>query len=169
MHTKADDLQAFLAVARDQSFTKAAAKIGVTPSALSHRMKALEERLGLRLLARTTRNVAPTEAGARLMQSLTPLFDQIAAEVEALGELRDKPAGTIRITCTDDQIEVCLRSKLAEFLRNYQMHDADGFAQRYASIKASLHNTFFQSRHAMAEGRGVNPQSCRTNRLLVRS
>lgn len=119
MNTKADDLQAFLAVARDQSFTKAAAKLGVTPSALSHRMKTLEERLGLRLLARTTRNVAPTEAGERLLQSLAPLFEQIAAEVEALGELRDKPAGTIRISCTDDQIELCLRPKLAQFLSDY--------------------------------------------------
>lgn len=119
MNTKVDDLQAFLAVARDQSFTKAAAKLGVTPSALSHRMKALEERLGLRLLARTTRNVAPTEAGERLLQSLTPLFEQIATEVEALGELRDKPAGTIRISCTDDQIELCLRPKLAQFLSDY--------------------------------------------------
>ncbi|MGP8289252.1 LysR family transcriptional regulator [Vreelandella zhanjiangensis] len=118
-HSRVDDLQAFLAVARDQSFTKAAAKLGVTPSALSHRMKALEERLGLRLLARTTRNVAPTEAGERLVQSLTPLFDQIAMEVEALGELRDKPAGTIRISCTDDQIALCLRPKMAEFLTNY--------------------------------------------------
>lgn len=118
-HPKVDDLQAFLAIAQDQSFTKAAARIGITPSALSHRMKALEERLGLRLLTRTTRNVAPTEAGERLMQSLTPLFDQIAMEVEALGELRDKPAGTIRISCTDDQIELCLRPRLAEFLENY--------------------------------------------------
>ncbi|NYT73776.1 LysR family transcriptional regulator [Halomonas sp. QX-2] len=118
-HPKVDDLQAFLAIAQDQSFTKAAARIGITPSALSHRMKALEERLGLRLLTRTTRNVAPTEAGERLIQSLTPLFDQIAMEVEALGELRDKPAGTIRISCTDDQIELCLRPRLAEFLENY--------------------------------------------------
>ncbi|HBP41242.1 MAG: LysR family transcriptional regulator [Vreelandella alkaliphila] len=118
-NSRIDDLQAFLAVARDQSFTKAAAKLGVTPSALSHRMKSLEQRLGLRLLARTTRNVAPTEAGERLIQSLTPLFDQIAMEVEALGELRDKPAGTIRISCTDDQIALCLRPKMAEFLENY--------------------------------------------------
>lgn len=113
-NSKIDDLQAFLAVARDQSFTKAAVKLGVTPSALSHRMKSLEQRLGLRLLARTTRNVAPTEAGERLIQSLTPLFDQIAMEVEALGELRDKPAGTIRISCTDDQIELCLRPEFIE-------------------------------------------------------
>lgn len=116
---KTDDLQAFLAVARDQSFTKAAAKLGVTPSALSHSMKALEERLGIRLLSRTTRNVSTTEAGDRLMRSIAPLFEQIAAEVDALGELRDKPAGTIRITCTDDIIELCLRPLLAEFLSTY--------------------------------------------------
>ncbi|WP_416397386.1 LysR family transcriptional regulator [Allohahella sp. A8] len=117
--SKIDGLQAFVAVARDQSFTKAAARLGVTPSALSHSMKALEERLGIRLLARTTRNVSPTEAGERLMRSIAPLFDQIAVEVEALGELRDKPAGTIRITCSDDAIELYLRPKLAEFLKTY--------------------------------------------------
>jgi len=116
---KINDLQAFLAVAREQSFTKAAAELGVTPSALSHAMRALEERLGVRLLARTTRNVAPTEAGERLMHAIAPLFDQITAEVQALGELRDKPAGRIRITCTDDQIELCLRPMLARFLRDY--------------------------------------------------
>jgi len=118
-HAKINDLQAFVAVARDQSFTKAAAKLGITPSALSHAMRGLEERLGIRLLARTTRNVAPTDAGERLLHSIAPLFDQIAAEVEALGELRDKPAGTIRITCTDDQIELCLRPMLAGFLKDY--------------------------------------------------
>lgn len=118
-HAKVDDLQAFLAVAREQSFTKAAARLGITPSALSHTIRALEERLGVRLLARTTRNVAPTEAGDRLMRSIAPLFDQIAAEVEALGELRDKPAGTIRITCTDDTIELYLRPLLSGFLKRY--------------------------------------------------
>jgi len=117
--TKIDDLQAFLAVARDQSFTKAASKIGVTPSALSHTIRALEERLGVRLLARTTRNVAPTEAGEKLMRSIAPLFEQITAEIEALGELREKPRGTIRITCTDDQIEMCVRPMLAGFLKAY--------------------------------------------------
>jgi DNA-binding transcriptional LysR family regulator len=117
--TKVDDLQAFLAVARDQSFTKAAARLSITPSALSHTIRALEERLGVRLLARTTRNVAPTEAGDRLMRSIAPLFDQIAAEVEALGELREKPAGTIRITCTDDAIELYLRPVLGTFLKSY--------------------------------------------------
>ncbi|MBQ5965198.1 LysR family transcriptional regulator [Massilia sp. ZL223] len=118
-YPKVNDLQAFLAVAREQSFTKAAARLGISPSALSHSMRGLEERLGLRLLARTTRNVAPTEAGERLMRSIAPLFDQIAAEVDAVGELRDKPSGTIRITCTDDQIELCLRPKLAGFLAEY--------------------------------------------------
>ncbi|MBF6039973.1 MULTISPECIES: LysR family transcriptional regulator [Pseudomonas] len=118
-HTKVNDLQAFLAVARDQSFTKAAAKLGITPSALSHTIRALEQRLGIRLLARTTRNVSPTEAGERLMRSIAPLFDQIAVEIEALSELRDKPSGTIRISCTDDQIELCIRPMLAGFLKNY--------------------------------------------------
>jgi len=118
-HTKVNDLQAFLAVAREQSFTRAAARLDITPSALSHTIRALEERLGVRLLARTTRNVAPTEAGERLMRSIAPLFDQIAAEVEALGALREKPAGTVRITCTDDAIELYLRPVLASFLKSY--------------------------------------------------
>jgi DNA-binding transcriptional LysR family regulator len=118
-HAKVNDLQAFVAVARDRSFTKAAAKLGITPSALSHTIRALEERLGVRLLARTTRNVAPTEAGERLLRSIAPLFDQIAAEVDALSDFRDKPQGTIRITCTDDQIELCLRPKLGKFLQDF--------------------------------------------------
>ncbi|MGZ0703532.1 LysR family transcriptional regulator [Pseudomonas piscis] len=116
---KVNDLQAFLAVAQEQSFTRAAARLGVTPSALSHTIRALEERLGIRLLTRTTRNVAPTEAGERLMRSIAPLFEQLAAELEALGELRDTPSGTLRISCTDDQIELCVRPMLAGFLRQY--------------------------------------------------
>ena len=116
---KIHDLQAFLAVAREQSFTKAAARLGITPSALSHAIKGLEARLGVRLLARTTRNVAPTEAGERLMRSIGPHFDQIEAEVQALGELRDKPAGTVRLTCTDDAIVTIFRPMLAGFLERY--------------------------------------------------
>ena len=116
---KINDLQAFLAVAADQSFTKAAVKLGVTPSALSHTIRALEQRLGVRLLARTTRNVAPTEAGEKLMRAIGPLFEQIAAEVETLGELRDKPAGTIRVTCSDDAAESILRPMLPGFLAQY--------------------------------------------------
>lgn len=118
-NAKINDLQAFLAVAQEQSFTKAAARLGVTPSALSHTVRALEQRLGIRLLARTTRNVSPTEAGDRLMHSIAPLLEQISAELEALGELRDKPSGTIRISCTDDQIELCIRPMLAHFLQDY--------------------------------------------------
>jgi len=116
---KMNDLQAFLAVAQQQSFTKAAAILRVTPSALSHTIRALEERLGVRLLTRTTRNVSMTEAGVRLSQSISPLFEQINAELEALSELRDKPKGTIRLTCTDDQIQLHLRPMLANFLRDY--------------------------------------------------
>jgi len=118
-NAKINDLQAFLAVAQEQSFTKAAARLGVTPSALSHTVRALEQRLGIRLLARTTRNVSPTEAGERLMRSIAPLFEQISAELEALSELRDKPSGTLRISCTDDQIELCIRPMLAGFLKDY--------------------------------------------------
>lgn len=118
-NSRINDLQAFLAVAQDQSFTKAAARLGVTPSALSHTIRALEERLGIRLLARTTRNVSATEAGERLLRSVAPLFEQINAELEALGELRDKPSGTLRISCTDDQIELCIRPMLADFLKTY--------------------------------------------------
>src|SRR5271168_2494394 len=94
-------LLAFLAVAKERSFTKAAAKLGVSQSALSHTIRGLEERLGLRLLTRTTRSVSPTEAGERLLRTLGPRFDEIEAELAALSELREKPAGTIRITATD--------------------------------------------------------------------
>ncbi len=104
-----NDLHAFLIVAQEQSFTKAAARLGVTPSALSHTIRLLEERLGIRLLARTTRNVSVTEAGAQLMNAIRPLFEQIDIELNALSELRDSPRGTIRLSCTDDQIEIYIR------------------------------------------------------------
>src|SRR5258705_1592519 len=93
-----NDLSAFLTVGKERSFTKAAAKIGVSQSALSHTVRGLEERLGLRLLNRTTRSVAPTEAGDRLVRQVGPRFDEIDTELAALTELRKKPAGTIRIT-----------------------------------------------------------------------
>jgi DNA-binding transcriptional LysR family regulator len=91
------DLVAFLAVARERSFTRAAAKLGVSPSALSHTIRKLEERLGVRLLTRTSRSVSTTEPGERLLERVGPHFDQVAAELEGLTELRDKPAGTLRI------------------------------------------------------------------------
>ena len=96
-----DDLLAFLAVARERSFTKAAAKLGVSQSALSHTIRALEARLGVRLLTRTTRSVSPTEAGERLLQTVGPRLEEIEAELGALSDFREKPAGTIRITAVD--------------------------------------------------------------------
>jgi DNA-binding transcriptional LysR family regulator len=114
-----DDLLAFLAVAREGSFTKAAAKLGVSQSALSHTMRELETRLGVRLLSRTTRSVAPTEAGERLLHSLGPRFDEIDAELAAVSELREKPAGSIRITATEYALDTILWPKLVKFLRQY--------------------------------------------------
>ena len=114
-----DDLLAFLAVAREQSFTRAAAKLDVSQSALSHTMRELEARLGVRLLTRTTRRVAPTEAGERLVQSLGPRFEEIEAELAALSELRDKPAGTVRITATEYAADAVLLPKLSKLLREY--------------------------------------------------
>ena len=114
-----NDLLAFLAVARERSFTKAAAKLGVSQSALSHTIRGLEARLGLRLLTRTTRSVSPTEAGERLLLNVGHRFEEIEAELEALSELRDKPAGTIRITATDNAAETLLLPKLAKFLPEY--------------------------------------------------
>ena len=115
----ANDLLAFLAVARARSFTKAAAQLGVSPSALSHTIRGLEERLGLRLLTRTTRRVEPTEAGGRLLRAIGPRFDEIEAEVTALSELRDKPAGTIRITAGEHPADTILWPILATFLPHY--------------------------------------------------
>src|SRR6516165_8512364 len=96
-----NDLLAFLAVGQERSFTRAAARLGASPSALSHTIRGLEERLGLRLLTRTTQSVSPTEAGERLLWTAGPRFEEIEAELAALSELREKPAGTIRITATD--------------------------------------------------------------------
>jgi len=114
-----NSLLAFLAVARERSFTKAAAKLGVSQSALSHTIRGLEERLGLRLLTRTTRSVSPTEAGERLLQTVGPRFEEIEAELAALSELREKPAGTIRITTTEHAAYTILWPKLAKVLPQY--------------------------------------------------
>jgi len=114
-----DHLVAFVAVGRERNFTKAAAKLGVSQSALSHTIRELEERLGIRLLTRTTRSVASTEAGERLLRSVGPRFDEIEAELEAVRELRTKPAGTIRITATEFAIDTVLLPKLAPLLREY--------------------------------------------------
>ncbi|MBM2767810.1 LysR family transcriptional regulator [Burkholderia anthina] len=114
------DLLAFIAVARERSFTRAAARLGVSQSALSHTIRSLETRLGVRLLTRTTRSVSPTEAGERLLLNLAPRFDEIEAELSALAELRDKPAGTVRINATDYVIRTLLWPKLSPMLRDYR-------------------------------------------------
>lgn len=114
-----NDLLAFVAVARERSFTKAAAKLGVSQSALSHTIRGLEERLGLRLLTRTTRSVAPTQAGERLYQSVGPRFAEIEAEVASLSELRDKPAGTVRITAGEHAANTVLWPAFAKVLPSY--------------------------------------------------
>ena len=95
------DLSAFMAVADERSFTRAAAKLGTSQSALSHTIRRLEERLGVRLLTRTTRNVAPTEAGEKLIGTLVPAFDSIGAQLAALGEVREQPAGSLRVTASE--------------------------------------------------------------------
>lgn len=114
-----NDLLAFLAVARERSFTRAAAKLGVSQSALSHTIRGLESRLGLRLLTRTTRSVAPTPAGERLLATVGPRFEEIDEELAALSELRDKPAGTIRITADETAARDVLWPKLAHVLPDY--------------------------------------------------
>jgi DNA-binding transcriptional LysR family regulator len=114
-----NDLVAFLAVARERSFTRAAAKLGVSQSALSHTIRGLEERLGIRLLTRTTRSVAPTAAGERLLQTVGPRFEEIETELAALSDMRDKPAGTIRITTVEDAAETILWPAMARLLPEY--------------------------------------------------
>ena len=118
-HEGFDDLKAFLVVARDRSFTKAAAKLGVSPSALSHTMRGLEERLGVRLLTRTTRSVSPTEAGERLLHTVGPRFEEVEAELAALSDFRDKPAGTVRITAGDHSVHTILWPKLSKVMQKY--------------------------------------------------
>lgn len=114
-----NDLLAFLAVARERSFTKAAAKLGMSQSGLSHTIRGLEERLGVRLLTRTTRSVSPTPEGERLLTSIGPRFEEIEGELHALTDLREKPAGTIRITSEDFAIDHVLWPKLRKVLHDY--------------------------------------------------
>jgi DNA-binding transcriptional LysR family regulator len=112
-------LVAFRAVARERSFTRAAAQLGVSPSALSHTIRGLEGRLGIRLLTRTTRSVVPTEAGERLLKAVGPHFDGIDAELDALSDLGDSPAGSIRISTGVHAAESILRPALARYLPLY--------------------------------------------------
>lgn len=114
-----NDLLWFLAVAEDRSFTKAAAKLGITQSTLSHTIKRLENRLGLRLFTRTTRSVSLTEAGDRLHNALLPSIRDIRCQLEALSDLRDKPSGTVRITLSDHALEMVAWPKLEPVLKAY--------------------------------------------------
>jgi DNA-binding transcriptional LysR family regulator len=116
---KLGDLAAFLAVAEERSFTRAAAKLGTSQSALSHTVRRLEARLGLRLLTRTTRSVAPTDAGEKLIETLRPALDEIDGRLAALTELREKPAGTIRITTGETAAESVLLPALVRLLPGY--------------------------------------------------
>jgi DNA-binding transcriptional LysR family regulator len=114
-----NDLMAFVTVAREGSFTRAAAQLGVSQSALSHTIRGLETRLGIRLLTRTTRSVSPTEAGERLLLTVAPRFDEIDAEMAALSEMREKPMGTVRITTAEHAANSVVWPKLCEFLPGY--------------------------------------------------
>jgi len=114
-----NDLLGFVTVAREGSFTRAAASLGVTQSALSQSIRGLEERLQIRLLTRTTRSVSPTAAGERLMRAIGHRFDEIEAELSALTELRDKPAGTVRITSGDHPLHNILLPRLTPLIRDY--------------------------------------------------
>lgn len=114
-----NDLLYFVTVARERSFTRAAARLGVTQSALSQAVSGLEARLKIRLLTRTTRSVSPTVAGERLLRAIDHRFDEIEAELDALTALRDKPAGTVRITCGDNIIQTTLLPKLMPLLQEY--------------------------------------------------
>jgi DNA-binding transcriptional LysR family regulator len=114
-----NDILVFLAVARERSFTRAAAKLGMTQSALSHIIRGLEERLGVRLLTRTTRSVSPTDAGERLLQNVGPRLEEIEAEIAAVSDLGDKPAGTIRITAIDHVVDDVLWPRIAPLLPQY--------------------------------------------------
>ena len=119
MRENVSDLVAFISLSREGSFTKAAVQLGVSQPALSHTLRSLEARLGVRLLNRTTRSVAPTEAGERLLRSIEPQFAQIQGTLTALTELKDKPSGTVRITSTQHAAETLLWPRLSDVMRRY--------------------------------------------------
>src|SRR3954454_25201351 len=114
-----NDLLVFLVVARERSFTRAASQLGVSQSALSHTIRALEERMGIRLLTRTTRSVVPTDAGDRLLETVGGHLDEIEAGLAGLGKMRDKPAGHFRITSTDHAAETILWPAMEQIAKAY--------------------------------------------------
>jgi DNA-binding transcriptional LysR family regulator len=132
-----NELAAFAVVARERSFTKAAAELGVSPSALSQTIRGLEERLGVRLLTRTTRSVSTTEAGERVLTAVAPRFEEIEAELLALSDLRGRPAGTVRITCSEHAAETVLWPKLSRVVADYPDIKLELFIDhRFADIAA---------------------------------
>lgn len=114
-----NDLISFMVVARERSFTRAAAQLGVSQSALSHAMRNLESRLDVRLLTRTTRNVAPTEAGEKLYQRLSPHLQEIAQEIAALRDSRERPAGNIRLTAGEHAMNTIIWPRIKPFMQQY--------------------------------------------------
>jgi DNA-binding transcriptional LysR family regulator len=135
------DIQVFLAVARERSFTRAAAKLGMTQSALSHAIRTLESRLGVRLLTRTTRSVSPTEAGERLLQNVGPRLDEIEAEIAAISDMGDNPAGTVRITAIEHVVDHIVWPRIAPLLRQYpDLHIEIGSEYRMIDIAAERYD-----------------------------
>jgi len=127
-----NDMLWFLAVAEERSFTKAAAKLGTSQSTISHTIKKLEARIGLRLLTRTTRSVVPTEAGERLIRSLAPRIEELETEIDELMEIRDKRSGSVRITLSDPALASVVWPKLRPVLRDYpdikvELNSENGF------------------------------------------
>jgi DNA-binding transcriptional LysR family regulator len=117
--TNLNDLVAFIVVARERSFTRGAAKLGISQSSLSHLIRDLEARLGIRLLTRTTRSVSPTDAGERLLNAVGPRLDEVEKELGSLQDLRDRPRGAIRVSSTDYATDTILWPRLMPFLRQY--------------------------------------------------
>jgi DNA-binding transcriptional LysR family regulator len=126
------DMLWFMAVAEERSFTKAAARLGTSQSTLSHTIKRLETRMGLRLLTRTTRSVSPTEAGEKILRSLAPRISEIEQDIDAVLEVRDKPSGTVRITLSDHALESVVWPKLQPVMKDFpdikiELNANDGF------------------------------------------
>ena len=113
------DLIAFITIAQERSFTRAAARLGVSQSALSHALSRLERRLGVRLLTRSTRSVSPTDAGERLLATVEPRFREVDAALDQVSEFRDRPAGTIRLTAGEHAVNAVLWPRLQDFTREY--------------------------------------------------
>jgi len=156
------DLNAFATVAEEESFTRAAAKLGTSQSALSHTIRRLETRLGVRLLTRTTRRVAPTQAGERLLRTLQPALDSIAGELMLIGDLREKPAGAIRVTTSEHAAVRVLWPVLDKLLPGYPDINVElSFDSGLTDIGADRFRRRRPARRAGGEGHGGRPHRAR--------